>query len=232
LIDLSPLTAWALESGLELSPSQLDQMRAYLAALYKANEVMNLTRIPIEDAVVKHLIDSLLPQDIFPQGATVLDLGTGPGLPAWPLACARPDLSLMALDSTTKAIDFLASQKLPNLRPLNQRAEDAVKRESMDVVTGRAFAPLGIQMEASAPWAKIGGLVVPYRTLAEEAECQLFVHGQLGLELEELVVRELSAEGGRRLFPVYRKVRETPMEFPRLWAKMKKNPLSLRPLEL
>ena len=223
------LAEWAKASGLALSPGQAAQLESYLGALYLANQTMNLTRIPREEAVVKHLIDSLLPHRLFPIGSSVVDLGTGPGLPAWPLACARPDLKVVAVDSTAKAVEFLRSMPLAGLSVLLQRAEEGVRREAFDVATGRAFAPLGIQLEASAPWVKVGGIVAPYRTAAEEEECRAFVHGQLGLELEDLIHLDLPGGAGRRLFPIYRKIRPTPMEFPRPWARMKKNPLKSRP---
>ena len=83
--------------GLTLSEAQLSKFENFEEALYRANEVMNLTRVAREECWLRHFVDSLLFQDLIPRGAAVLDIGTGPGFPAWPLACARPDLSITAM---------------------------------------------------------------------------------------------------------------------------------------
>ena len=61
-------------------------------------------------------------------------------------------------------LGFLASQPLPNLEIVQGRAEEWEAREAFDVVTGRALAPLAIQLELSAGLARIGGAVIPMRT--------------------------------------------------------------------
>src|SRR5688572_32665164 len=154
----------ARKLGLELSDSQLVAFTEYEEALYDVNRHRNLTRVPREACWTRHFIDSLLCHDLFPQGSTVLDVGTGPGLPAWPLACARPDLKVTALDSSSKMIGFVESLPLPNLVSLLGRAEDLEPRESFDIVTGRAVAPVTVQLEISAHLCRIGGAVVPLRT--------------------------------------------------------------------
>src|ERR1041384_4679794 len=133
--------------GLELTPEQVAQFEAFEAKLYEANAVMNLTRVPREECWLRHFVDSLLFQDLIPLNARVLDIGTGPGFPAWPLACARPDLQVTALDSNGKMLGFLRSQPLPNLEVVQERAEEWGAFERFGVVTGRALAPLPVQIE-------------------------------------------------------------------------------------
>lgn len=89
MLDL--LTEYCDCAEMPLSKEQVQRFDAYLADLYAVNATMNLTRVPREEAELRHLIDSLLVAELLPAGAEVVDLGTGPGLPAWPLACARPD---------------------------------------------------------------------------------------------------------------------------------------------
>lgn len=211
--------------GLELTPEQLDQFEVYEQNLYEANEVMNVTRVPREECWLRHFVDSLLLSPFIPGGAKVLDIGTGPGLPAWPLACARPDIHVTALDSSGKMIGFLSKQALPNLKPVNDRAETWGKREAFDFVTGRAVAPLGIQLELSAPAAKVGGLVVLMRTPNDSHAIKTFPHEELGLRLKE--IREVLLPGSDvvRLFPVFQKVSKTERQYPRQWAEIKRDPL-------
>ena len=218
------LRTWCESQHLPFSPEQEAQCEAFLDKLYETNKVMNLTRIPREEAEVKHLIDSLLPQYHIHEEALVLDTGSGPGFPAWPLACLRPDIEIQAVDSTEKIVGFLKSVAPKNLNPRCMRVEELNTRGKFDVGLGRAFAPLGIQLEATAPWVKLGGIVMPYRTPNDREEAETMPCGQLGLELEEIIEMSLP-DGSPRLFPIYRKVRETPTEFPRPWGRMKLRPL-------
>lgn len=207
----------------ELTEEQIAAINAFLDAMYVVNETRNLTRVTREDAWNRHILDSLLHEDLIPEGAKVLDIGTGPGFPSWPLACARPDLHITAIDSNGKMIEFLKSQPLKNLEVIQRRAEEWAKRERFDVVTGRAVAPLMIQLELSAAFAKVGGAVIPMRTESDLAILPKKVKG-LGLVLESAEVRELA--GVNRVFPVYRKAGFTDSRFPRMWAEIKNNPLS------
>lgn len=212
--------------GLSPTEDQIARFEAFEDALYQANEVMNLTRVPREEAWLRHFIDSLLFQDLIPQGAEVLDIGTGPGFPAWPLACARPDLQVFALDSSGKMLGFLKRQTLPNLQVVQVRAEEWGVKEQFDVVTGRAVAPLPIQLEISAPCVKKGGIVLPMRTPAESEEIASFPAQQLGLMLKEQVARALPGTDIVRQFAIFEKVSTTPPYYPRLWAEIKRKPIS------
>jgi 16S rRNA (guanine527-N7)-methyltransferase len=209
--------------GLDLTPDQVSAFEGFAQTLYKANEVMNLTRGPRKDCAVRHFFDRLMFQDLIPFHAGVLDIGTGPGFPAWPLACARPDLSVTALDSSGKMIGFLRTQPLPNLEPVLGRAEEFGRRETFEVVTGRALAPLPTQLEVSAAPCAVGGLVIPMRTPGDDFSGVSLA--PLGLELVEVVDRPLADTGVVRSFPVYLKVRPTDARYPRRWPEIRSHPL-------
>ena len=153
----------------------------------------------------------------------MLDIGTGPGFPAWPLALARPDLSVVGLDSSGKMLGFLRSQPLPNLTVVQDRAEKWPEREAFDVVTGRAVAPLAIQLELSAPLLKVGGLLIPMRTPSDDLSAPLWE--ALGLRPAGKHARPLPGTDVVRVFPTYVKERPTPVRFPRPWPEMRANPL-------
>ncbi len=216
---------WLSEQGLESSPERLDLLRAFEEALYEANRSTNLTRVPRDEFWLRHVVDSLLFQDLISAGAAVLDIGAGAGFPSWPLAWARPDLSVTALDSSGKAVRFLESVPLPNLRVEHARAEEWGVREEFDVVTGRALAPLSAQVELSAAPCRIGGAILPMRTLADREACGSIPAQRLGLRLESVHERELPETGAKRVFPLFRKVRPTSKRFPRQWAQIRREPL-------
>lgn len=215
----------AAQLGLQLLLEQVALFERFEAALYEANTTHNLTRVAREDSWNRHFLDSLLIHDLLPTGAAVLDVGAGPGFPAWPLACARPDLNVMALDSNRKMLAFLASQPLANLRVVQARAEEWKAPHPFDVVTGRAVAPFAAQLEISAGHCNIGGLVIPMRTTAERDLLDKVNLRPLGLSLVRAERRALPGTDVVRLFPIYKKVAPTHRGYPRRWAEIKQKPL-------
>ena len=224
-MDLSPVVSLAARLGCPLATAQTDNLERFLTDLYAVNESRNLTRVALADAPIRHVCDSMLLCEFLPARATVLDIGCGPGFPAWVIALARPDLAVVAMDSSAKMHEFLSRHGLPNLKPLLQRGEEKIDRERFDVVTGRAIAPFSIQAELSAAWVKVGGLFCPLRTPAEETEIGMTNVGVLGLRLASMEHRELPGSDAVRLVPLFEKVRPTPTEYPRPWARMKSRPL-------
>ncbi|MBS1716017.1 MAG: 16S rRNA (guanine(527)-N(7))-methyltransferase RsmG [Armatimonadetes bacterium] len=225
-MDLSPFLEPSRRLGLVLTEDRLESLKAFGTALYERNEVVNLTRVPFEQCAVRHFLDSVLIFRLLPSGARVLDIGCGPGFPSWPLALVRPDLSVTALDSWRKGLDFLREHPLPNLEVMEGRAEELGRQESYDVVTGRAFAPFAVQAECSAAWLKVGGAFVPFRTPVERGTAESFRGEGLGLQLETVEASSLPDGAGERLFPVFRKVSRTDRKYPRRWAEMKSRPLA------
>ena len=215
----------AHEIGLELSPDQLAAFEAFEKDLYERNEIMNLTRVPREECWLRHFLDSLLLSSLIGDGLKVVDIGCGPGFPSWPLACARPDLKVTALDSSGKMLGFLARHPRANLEIVQDRAESWGRREKFDIATGRAVAPLAIQLELSAPVVRIGGFVIPMRTPNDELQSDFLK--TLGLELVSVEQKELPETDIVRVFPIYKKVATTPRKYPRSWAEIKKRPLSM-----
>ncbi len=136
--------------GLELTIDQANQLAKYANLLLKWNSSYNLTSIEQPSEVMTlHLMDSLslvnnldaVPTEI----ERVLDVGSGGGLPAIPLAIARPDLSVSMVDAVQKKIIFLrqciAICRLRNVKAFHTRIEK-LEEEPFDVITSRAFASL------------------------------------------------------------------------------------------
>lgn len=224
-MDRAGFEDWCAKAGLSTAPEVFEAVLAFEDSLYERNSVMNLTRVQREQFLLRHVVDSLLISEFAPSGARVLDLGTGPGLPAWPLALFRPDLSVTAMDSSGKMLGFLREHPLPNLEIRQGRAEDVSEADGYELVTGRAFAPLPIQLEASSKWCKIGGRVVPFRT-PQDAVPTPETLGLLGLRHITNELRSLPEGAGERLFPVFEKTRSGDPRYPRRWADMKKRPLT------
>lgn len=140
------LTAGIAALGLSLPEGAEATLLAYLALLDKWNRVYNLTAVrEAERMVSHHLLDSLAAVPHF-QGETVLDVGSGGGLPGIPLAIARPELQVTLIDSIAKKTAFLLQAKaelgLANLAVVTGRVEAYRPAAGFDVITSRAFSDL------------------------------------------------------------------------------------------
>ncbi len=138
---------------LGFNPNQRTQILTYLDGLLVWNKTYNLTAITDpKEAFIKHMMDCLAIVPSFDtliahanlDKVSVLDIGTGAGLPASLLAIARPDWQISALDSNSKKIRFIRQMKgelaLTNLTPIHARIEAHSLR--YNIVTSRAFASL------------------------------------------------------------------------------------------
>lgn len=225
-MDREGLKREAAKLRIELNEAQLDQFEAFEEDLYAYNESKNLTRVPREECWTRHFLESLLVANFMCEDertGALLDIGTGPGFPAWPLACALPELKVTAMDSNSKMLEFLRRHPLPNLEIVDGRAEEMRRSNHFDVVTGRALAPLSAQLEVSADYAKIGRKVLPMRTPNDDLEAPKFK--LLGLELGTVETLTLPGTDVQRTFPIYWKRRATPGIYPRRWSEIKKKPL-------
>lgn len=133
--------------GDPVSAEQVQRLSVYLQLLAKWNRAFNLTAVRnANDMVVRHILDSLVVR-VFLQGRTVLDVGTGAGLPGIPLAVMEPDRAFTLLDSGGKKIRFLrhvlGELQLNNVTVEHSRVEAYTPEQSYDTVVCRAFSSLG-----------------------------------------------------------------------------------------
>jgi 16S rRNA (guanine527-N7)-methyltransferase len=228
----STLTDGLQAMQLPLENQQIDTLCAFGAAVVKQNEVMNLTAITEPAAVAKlHLLDSVsLLKCADLEGKTLIDVGCGAGFPGVPVKIACPGVKLTLLDSLGKRMNWLETV-LPTLgvdaKCVTARAEEAVTtcRESYDFATSRAVARLNILLELTAPYVKVGGKVLAMKGSAakEELEEAKTAISKLGLKLEKVV--DFPVEDGTHSVIVLKKVKPTPPQYPRRYAKIKQSPL-------
>ena len=233
-------------TDITLNEKQQEQMFLLSERLVEVNKVMNLTAITDEDGIIlRHLVDSLLISEYFEANSTIIDVGCGAGFPSLPLAIARPDLHITALDSTEKRIRYVDETArllgLNNLCATTARAEEfATKpeyREKFDYATARAVASLPILCELTIPFVKLGGTLVAMKAKGanEEFEASRSAIRQLAsansLSNTKLVEKILCGSVGGELISENRtvvimpKLSKTPKSFPRKFAQIKKNPL-------
>ena len=141
----------ARELGLVLTPEQGDRLARYAALLARWNAVHNLTAIDAPGSVLSHhLLDSLavlspISRIFGEKEISVLDIGSGGGLPGIPLAVARPDWRVTLVDKVEKKVAFLNQVRLElglaNVECFHARAED-LGAGPFDLIVSRAFASL------------------------------------------------------------------------------------------
>ena len=207
----------------------------YADILLETNKTFNLTRITEETEVAfKHFIDSALPMQLglIQKGDKVLDVGCGAGFPGAVLAIRGCDVTL--LDAQLKKVRF-AEETLKALqiriKALQGRSEELSRRPEFSgkfpVVVSRAVAPLNILMELSFSFIEKGGRFLAYKGQGAQEEVQNAQAAAKKLGLTLVKIHDASYNDQHHVILEY--VRdgkcENPLLYPRLYAKIKKNPL-------
>jgi len=234
---LEQVSAWKIA----LDTHTQQRLERYLALVYEANQRVNLTRVPAEQAVGRHLVDSLCLFAVYTpsEGARVLDIGAGAGLPGIPLAIVRPDLRLTLLDSHGKTVQFLreacAALELP-ATVVQARAEEWAHnpdaREQFDLAVARAVAKMPILTELTTPFLKVGGVGLALKSIGETDEILSAAPAAhtLGATLELRTVSFETEQGTvSRAIGLLRKERPTPKSYPRAWKQILSRPLGVKP---
>jgi 16S rRNA (guanine527-N7)-methyltransferase len=148
---------------------------AHLALIEEANRHFNLTRITTpRDAAIKHVLDSVMPWRLFAEAKHVLDAGTGAGFPGVPLALTLQQTRFTLAESIGKKARFVESALtgigVPNASLAARRAEEMARTGAMDVITGRALAPIGDVLDLFGAALKKGVRILLYKGPDAERE--------------------------------------------------------------
>ncbi len=135
------------ELNLNCLPLQLEKLLKYLELLQRWNKAFNLTAIRDPLQMVRlHLLDSLAIHPYVQGLKSIIDVGTGPGLPGIPLAILNPEINFTLLDSNGKKTRFLFQAinelKLTNASEINHRVEAYQPNQLFDAVISRAFSSI------------------------------------------------------------------------------------------
>jgi 16S rRNA (guanine527-N7)-methyltransferase len=228
----------AAEYGINLSDTQMEQYNRYFELLVEWNEKINLTAITEpKEVAIKHMIDSITAYDenLFKDGTTVIDVGTGAGFPGLPLKIFCPEIKLTLMDSLNKRIKFLQTVVeelgLKDVECVHARAEEGARnkkyRESFDITVSRAVARLPILCEYCLPFVKKGGHFIAlkgmqYHDEAEEAAKAIKVMGGSKTEIRPVKLPELD---DKRAVITITKTMPTPKAYPRKAGTPTKNPI-------
>jgi 16S rRNA (guanine527-N7)-methyltransferase len=162
---LSTLADGLARLNLALPPEALQKLLDYVALVQKWNKVYNLTAVRDADKMLTHhLFDSLAVVPHVAAAKTILDVGSGAGLPGIPLALALPETHVTLLDSNHKKTAFLNQAvielKLGNVEVVCDRVEKYQLKQIFNVVVSRAFSDLPEFVELAGKLVAPGGILL------------------------------------------------------------------------
>jgi 16S rRNA (guanine527-N7)-methyltransferase len=171
--------------GLDIPRETVPVLEGVLDELLRWNQRRNLTAITNRDeALEKHLADSLTLLPFAQRATRLLDIGSGAGFPSLPLKIVCPGLDVVSVDAVGKKIDFqrhvVRTYALTGFVALHGRIEQLLEEPScqpgFDLVAARALCPLGELIDLAEPFLTPGGRLVAMKgpegpqELAEEHE--------------------------------------------------------------
>lgn len=218
------------EINIELTDKKYNKFIKYYELLIEWNNKINLTAITeFEDVFIKHFYDSLcLVKGIDLTNQSLFDVGSGAGFPSIPLKIIFEDLDITIIDSLNKRIkflDILIKDLDIEVELIHGRVEEHKHKNYYDIVTARAVSNLQILSELCIPFVKKTGFFIALKGLnyKEELEKSNKAISILGGRLDNIV--EYDIEGQRRSLIIINKVKDTNNKYPRIYGKIKSNPL-------
>ncbi len=232
MIETERMRQRAADIGVSVSPQVCAKLDRYAEMLVEWNQKFNLTAITQPEEIEnKHFIDCLVLAAQPELAGSVVDVGSGAGFPGLVLQLARSELAVTLMEPTGKRVGFLqaAAQELiiaPEI--VKERAEEAARkqwRESFDIATARAVAPLPVLCEYCLPLVRVGGLFIAMKADApEEVHAAASAISKLGGTLSKVYPYTLPDGAGRTLVFIQKNA-STPPQYPRNGGKIKKTPL-------
>jgi 16S rRNA (guanine527-N7)-methyltransferase len=166
--------------------------------------------------------DGLVLLDHLGDAQSLVDVGSGAGLPGLPIKIARPDLDLTLIEADQGKAAFLvhacAALGLERVDVVARRAEDAGHdprlREKFDVAVARALAPMPVLVELCLPFVRVGGRLLAQKTESEDVSTAAHAIEMLGGEPAVVHAARSAARGGGTIVEI-RKARPSPERYPR-----------------
>lgn len=215
--------------------NMINLIEQYKNLVQEYNQQFNLTRLDDDSLIYEQFIlDSLIPYKDLNwenQQLSLIDIGTGSGIPGILLKIVFPSLKVVLLEANSKKCSFLNivinALNLSNIEVWNMRAEElsSKMRESFDIATSRAVASLYKILEISSPFVKVGGYLVQPKGLNLESEQQIATNTINILGLEQVNLLEYKLTNHTHKVVIYQKQKVTDLDYPRSWSLISKKPL-------
>jgi len=208
--------------GISVTDSKLVELARLIS------EWPGLVSGPAEELIA----DSLVLLDHLGEAESLVDVGSGGGLPGLPLKLARPGLAVTLVEADQQKAAFLvrtcAALGLRDVAVVARRAEevgqDPLYRESFDVAVARALAPMPVLAELCLPLVRVGGRLLAQKTEAEDVAAAARAIEMLGGVLDGVVPAPSAARRSGTVV-VVNKVEPTPPAYPRRSGVPARKPL-------
>lgn len=196
-----------LEMNLNISEECIQAFELFAAELIKWNRKVNLTAILSDsDIAIKHIIDSLIFASCVHTSDSLLDIGSGAGIPAIPLKIVKPEVQVVSVDAVGKKIMFQRHAArllgLKGFEAVHARVENLHSTHAgfFDVISSRAFSKLEIFVALAAPLLKNGGQMIAMKGPDVQAEIDSSKDqlSQLGYEITSVQKYSLPMNKGNR----------------------------------
>lgn len=228
--------------GLRISTAQQEVLLNYAQELADYEKANVIGTRDVDEILLDHVLDSLSCFLAAPieRADSLIDVGSGGGLPGLPIKSLRPELKTTVLEATGKKAAFLRQVTgrlgLDDIKVVNARAENAGSepehRNMYDVATVRAVAGLEVVLEYCVPLVREGGYVVSMKGAMDKREVMAGERAAnlLGAEIQEILevpfTHEITAK--ERVLVVARKLSDTPEQYPRKDGVPRKSPLGAK----
>lgn len=217
----------------KLNDKQIDLLNQLRGLVTEYNKHTNITSI-IEEKEFneKHILDSISIVKFYDlENKTILDVGSGGGLPGLVLAIVVPSSKITMLDSNNKKIEFInyaiKELELKNSSTIYSRIEVSDTVEKYDIVLSRAVSPLNILLEITSPSVKVNGELIYYKGINLEQELPKkweIVKEKLGIDFIEINTFNLN-DSTIRKFISFKKINSKRKTQIRDFSQIKKKPI-------
>ena len=217
----------------KLNDKQIHLLNKLRGLVIEYNKHTNITSI-IEEKEFneKHILDSISIVKFYElENKTILDVGSGGGLPGLVLAIALPSSKITMLDSNNKKIEFInyaiKELELKNSSTIYSRIEVSDTVEKYDIVLSRAVSPLNILLEITSPSVKVNGELIYYKGINLEQELPKkweIVKEKLGIDFIEINTFNLN-DSTIRKFISFKKINSKRKTQIRDFSQIKKKPI-------
>lgn len=218
---------------IDLTDDAYRKLQMYADLLRKESKTQNLNAAStLTDIWTRHFLDAAYVMRFLRDDASVIDIGTGGGIPGIPLVILNPTLRLTLLDSELYKIQFckMAAQKLGlQISAVCGRAEEFVKQEGVrgtyDFAVSRAMANGSMLSELALPYLKVNGILLAMKGRNFDMAAEGFDSAAqiLGGDVPQVI--RYTLEGEDKVLVSVRKAASTPEQYPRRFAKIKRSPL-------
>lgn len=213
----------------QISSYQIEQIENYKNIIQEENKKYNLTRLDSDENIYSsYFLESIFPylySKINFNSKSILDIGSGSGIPGVLIKIFFPNSKVSLLESNSKKCKFLKflcdSLDIDDIEIINDRAEEYIRNdgyEKFDIVTSRAVSELKNLLEISTGYAKVDGLILEPKgkKWVEEVNSSSKIIKELDLELINNFEYEFNNK--KQILLVFKKKNKTNRKYPRRWS--------------